>query len=52
LANKVESMRKRIKKIEMNIQSVAATSKPIPSKKPAEEIATPPLGTIIEEDIK
>ena len=52
LANKVESIRKRIKKIEMNMQSVAATPKPIPSKKPAEETAVPQPGTIIEEDIK
>ena len=52
LANKVESIRKRIKKIEMNMQSVAAASKPPPTKKPAEEIVTPPPGTIIEEDIK
>ena len=51
LANKVESIRKRIKKIEMNMQSVAATAKPIPSKKPAEETAVPQPGTIIEEDI-
>ncbi len=52
LANKAESIRKRIKKIEMNMQSVAATSKPIPSKKSAEETAVPQPGTIIEEDIK
>lgn len=52
LANKAESIQKRIKKIEMNMQSVTAASKPIPSKKPAEETAVPPRGTIIEEDIK
>ena len=52
LANKVESIRKRIKKIEMSMSSVAVTSKPPPTKKPAEEIATPPPGIIIEEDIK
>lgn len=52
LANKVESIRKRIKKIEMSMPSVAATSKPIPLKKPAEEINTSQPGAIIEEDIK
>ena len=52
LANKVESIRKRIKKIEMSMPSVAATSKPPPTKKPAEEIVTPQPGAIIEEDIK
>ena len=52
LANKVESIRKRIKKIEMSMSSIAAPAKPIPSKKPAEEIATPPPGIIMEEDIK
>ena len=52
LANKVESIRKRIKTIERSMQSVAATSKPIPLKKPAEETAVPQPGTIIEEDIK
>ena len=52
LANKVESIRKRIKKIEKSKLSVAPTSKPISSKKPAEETATPQPGTIIEEDIK
>ncbi|NQT10024.1 MAG: hypothetical protein HQ573_02510 [Desulfobacteraceae bacterium] len=52
LANKVESIMKRIKKIEMSKLSVAPTSKPIPLKKPAEETATPQPGTIIEEDIK
>jgi chromosome segregation ATPase len=56
LENKVESIRKRIKKIEMSMPSVAATSKAIPLKKPAEETVTPRVepqpGTIIEEDIK
>ncbi|HUV50742.1 MAG TPA: hypothetical protein VMW78_06980 [Anaerolineae bacterium] len=60
LANKVESIRERIKKIEMSIPSVAATSKPIPLKKPAEETVGPHVvphvapqpGAIIEEDIK
>ncbi|MBC8200306.1 MAG: hypothetical protein ISS67_06835 [Desulfobacterales bacterium] len=52
LANKVESIRKRIRKIEMSMPSVAVTSKPPPTKKPAEETATPQPGIIIEEDIK
>ena len=52
LANKLKSIRKRIKKIEMSMSSVAAPAKPIPLKKPAEEIAVPRPGTIIEEDIK
>ncbi|MEA3416801.1 MAG: hypothetical protein U9R02_11715 [Thermodesulfobacteriota bacterium] len=52
LANKLKSIRKRIKKIEMSMSSVAVPAKPIPLKKPAEEIAVPPPGTIIEEDIK
>ena len=52
LANKVETIQKRIKKIETSMPSVAATSKPIPLKKPAEETATPQSGAIIEEDIK
>ncbi len=52
LANKLKSMRKRIKKIEMSMSSIAPTSKPIPSKKPAEKIPVPQPGTIIEEDIK
>jgi len=52
LANKVESIRKRIKKIEMSMSSVAVPAKLIPLKKPVEEIAVPPPGTFIEEDIK
>ena len=52
LANKLKSIRKRIKKIEMSMSSIAPTSKPIPLKKPAEKIVVPPPGTIIEEDIK
>lgn len=53
LTDKVKSIQKRIKKIEMSMSSVAPTSKkPIPLKKPAEEIATPQPGTIIEEDIQ
>ena len=52
LANKLKSIRKRIKKIEMSMSSVAVPAKPPPPKKPAEETATPPPGTIIEEDIK
>lgn len=56
LANKVESIRERIKKIEKSMPSVAATPKPIPLKKPAEKTVTPHVtpqpGAIIEEDIK
>ncbi len=52
LANKVESIRKRIKKIEMSMSSIAVPAKPIPLKKPAEKIVVPPPGTFIEEDIK
>lgn len=52
LMDKVKSIQKRIKKIEMSMSSVEATSKPVPFKKPAEKTATPQPGTIIEEDIK
>ena len=52
LMDKVKSIQKRIKKIEMSMSSVEATSKPIPLKKPAEKIATPQQRTITEEDIK
>lgn len=60
LANKVESILERIKKIETSMPSVAATSKSIPLKNPAKETIAPHVtphvvpqpGTIIEEDIK
>ena len=52
LMDKVKSIQKRIKKIEISMSSVAVTSKPPPPKKPAEEIAVPQPGTFIEKDIK
>ncbi|MDO9566503.1 MAG: hypothetical protein Q7J15_07170 [Candidatus Desulfaltia sp.] len=56
LANKVESILERIKKIETSMPSVAATSKSIPLKNPAKETIAPHVvpqpGTIIEENIK
>ncbi|MDI6688029.1 MAG: hypothetical protein QME06_07405 [Desulfobacterales bacterium] len=56
LAKDVESIRKRIKKIEMSMPSVSTAPKPVTLEKPVEKTVTPHVtpqpGTIIEENIK
>jgi DNA repair exonuclease SbcCD ATPase subunit len=49
---KIESLQKKVTKIEKDMPPAVPVPKPVPEEKPVEKIVKPQPGTIIEQDIK